>query len=56
MKVLFSILTDAYDRADSIYARYNPQLGYPEFIHIDWSYGTVDEEFNVEIKGFNDSE
>ncbi|MBD2692239.1 DUF6174 domain-containing protein [Anabaena catenula] len=50
---LFSVVKDAIARkADSLTVKYNPKLGYPTQINIDYSAQMADEELYLTVENF----
>lgn len=51
---LFDLIEEALNRpAAAVSARYDPSLGYPESIQIDWVAGAVDDEVSYRITDFS---
>ncbi len=51
---LFDLLADAYRRkADQVDVRYDPELGYPQRIYIDYARNIADEEVTYEVSALN---
>ncbi len=49
---LFDIIQNAMDKnADLLQVKYNPQIGYPETTHVDFSFGVADEEISYYARG-----
>lgn len=48
---LFTLVDDALERADVLHVEYDPQLGYPSVVSVDWKRQVADDEFVITVQG-----
>lgn len=49
---LFDVIENAQEKADKLNVEYNQQLGYPEYIEIDYIKEAIDDEVTYRIDNF----
>ncbi|MFL2546451.1 MAG: DUF6174 domain-containing protein [Candidatus Rariloculaceae bacterium] len=49
---LFSLIATAAESATTLRVAYDPELGYPEYLYIDYDLNLVGDEVELEVTGF----
>lgn len=53
---LFGVIENTREKADELDVEYNQQLGYPEFIAIDYMKEAIDDEVSYKVDNFEPSQ